>query len=163
MQGRPTDRHRHYRNPDLRWTTSSIRPDMIFGKDRRSAASGLVQAGFLPPEVPLFEVGEANASETKRGMLVLNASLGDALSKKLGEDPVILMCGHGDTVVDSSVKEATIRTIYTHIDAQAQSAAMALNPKITPLNDAELATNKTENFDADRPWRNYKQRLPGGQ
>src|SRR6266851_7283505 len=38
----------------------------------------LAQAGFLPPEVPLFEVREANAYETKRGMLVLNAALGDA-------------------------------------------------------------------------------------
>ena len=46
----------------------------------------LAQAGFLPPQVPLFEVREANASEpeTKRGMLVLNAILGDALAKKLG-------------------------------------------------------------------------------
>src|ERR1700734_4360254 len=35
----------------------------------------LAQAGFLPREVPLFEVREANASEpeTRRGMLVLNA------------------------------------------------------------------------------------------
>src|SRR6202167_3177231 len=30
----------------------------------------VVQAGFLPPEAPLFEVREANASEAKRGMLV---------------------------------------------------------------------------------------------
>jgi hypothetical protein len=42
-------------------------------------------------------------------------------TKKLGEDPVILMRGHGDTVVGSSVREATIRVIYTHINAQALS------------------------------------------
>jgi HCOMODA/2-hydroxy-3-carboxy-muconic semialdehyde decarboxylase len=125
----------------------------------------LAQAGFLPPEVPLFEVREANASEpaNKRGMLVLNATLGDALAKKLGTGPVVLMRGHGETVVGRSVREATVRTIYTHIDAQAQSAALALSPKITALNDAELATNAAENFDADRPWQNYKQRLPAGR
>jgi HCOMODA/2-hydroxy-3-carboxy-muconic semialdehyde decarboxylase len=124
----------------------------------------LVQAGFLPPQVPLFEVREVNASEpeTKRGMLVLNATLGDALAKKLGSGPVVLMRGHGETVVGRSVREATVRTIYTHIDAQAQSAALALSPNITALNDAELATNAAENFDADRPWQNYKQRLPAG-
>jgi HCOMODA/2-hydroxy-3-carboxy-muconic semialdehyde decarboxylase len=122
----------------------------------------LAQAGFLPPETPLFEVRDANASETKCGMLVLNAHLGDALARKLAANPVVLMRGHGETVVGRSVRDATVRTIYTHINAQAQSAALALSPKITVLDDAELETNAAENFDADRPWQNYKQRLPGG-
>jgi ribulose-5-phosphate 4-epimerase/fuculose-1-phosphate aldolase len=122
----------------------------------------VAQAGFLPPEVPLFEVREANASENKHGMLVLNANLGNALAKKLGANPVILMRGHGVTVVGGSVREATVRTIYTHINAQAQSAAMALSPNIAPLNNAELEFNATENFDADRPWQNYKLKLPAG-
>jgi ribulose-5-phosphate 4-epimerase/fuculose-1-phosphate aldolase len=123
----------------------------------------VAQAGFLPPETPLFEIRDANASESKRGMLVLNAQLGDTLAKKLGPNPVVLMRGHGDTVVGRSVREATVRTLYTHIDAQAQSAAMALNPNITAMNDTELETNAAENFDADRPWQNYKQRLPTGR
>jgi ribulose-5-phosphate 4-epimerase/fuculose-1-phosphate aldolase len=123
----------------------------------------VAQAGFLPPETPLFEIREANASESKRGMLVLNAQLGDALARKLSTNPVVLMRGHGDTIVGSSVREATVRTIYTHINAQAQNAAIALNPNITPLNDAELKTYATENFDGDRPWQNYKQRLPAGR
>jgi HCOMODA/2-hydroxy-3-carboxy-muconic semialdehyde decarboxylase len=123
----------------------------------------LAQAGFLPPETPLFEVRDANAAEKKRGMLVLNAHLGDALAEKLGANPVVLMRGHGETVVGRSVREATVRTIYTHINAQAQSAALALSPKITVLDDAELATNAAENFDADRPWQNYRQRLPAGR
>lgn len=122
----------------------------------------VAQAGFLPPETPLFEVRDANANMPKRGMLVLNAPLGDALAKTLGANPVVLMRGHGDTVVGSSVREATVRTLYTHIDAQAQFAGMTLNPKVTALNDAELAVNAAENFDADRPWQNYKQRLPAG-
>jgi ribulose-5-phosphate 4-epimerase/fuculose-1-phosphate aldolase len=134
-----------------------------FGLAGISLRPVVVQAGFLPPEAPLFEVREANASEKKRGMLVLNANLGDALARKLGAGPVVLMRGHGDTVVGRSVKEATVRTIYTHIDAQAQSAAMALSPKITTLDDAELEANAAENFDADRPWQNYKQRLPAGR
>jgi len=119
----------------------------------------VAQAGFLPPETPLFEIREANASEPKRGMLVLNAHLGDALAKTLGANPVVLMRGHGNTVVGRSVREAAIRTIYTRINAQAQSAALALNSKITALNASELEINSTENFDADRPWQNYLQRL----
>jgi len=122
----------------------------------------VAQAGFLPAETPLFEIRDANAADPKRGMLVLNAHLGDALARTLGQNPVVLMRGHGDAVVGRSVREATVRAIYTHVDALAQSAAMALNPKITALDDAELQTNAAENFDADRPWQNFRQRLPAG-
>jgi HCOMODA/2-hydroxy-3-carboxy-muconic semialdehyde decarboxylase len=123
----------------------------------------IAQAGFLPPETPLFEVREANASDKRRGILVLNADLGDALARKLGANPVILMRGHGNAVVGRSVREATVRTIYTHINAQAQSAAMSLGKSVTALDDAELATNAAENFDGDRPWQHYKQKLPAGR
>jgi ribulose-5-phosphate 4-epimerase/fuculose-1-phosphate aldolase len=119
----------------------------------------VAQAGFLPPETPLFEIRDANTSEQHRGMLVLNSQLGDTLAKTLGRDPVVLMRGHGDTVVGRSVRDATVRTIYTHIDAQAQSAALALSSKITPMNESELEIKSTENFDADRPWQNYVQKL----
>ena len=122
----------------------------------------VVQAGFLPPETPLFEVRDANKNQDKRGMLVINADLGAALAQRLGANPVILMRGHGDTVVGRSVREATVRTIYTHIDAQAEAAALALSPNITVMDAAELTNNAAENFDADRPWQNYKSRLPAG-
>ena len=134
-----------------------------FGLTGISLKPVVAQAGFLPPETPLFEVRDANVGATKRGMLVLNATLGDALANTLGGNPVVLMRGHGDTVVGRSVREATVRTIYTHIDAQAQSAALALSPNVTPLNASELATNAAENFDADRPWQNYLSKLPGGR
>jgi ribulose-5-phosphate 4-epimerase/fuculose-1-phosphate aldolase len=119
----------------------------------------VAQAGFLPPETPLFEIRDVNTPEKRHGMLVLNAQLGDALAKTLGANPVVLMRGHGDTVVGRSVRDATVRTIYTHIDAQAQGAALALSPNIKPLNESELEINSTENFDADRPWQNYVQKL----
>ena len=119
----------------------------------------VAQAGFLPPETPLFEIRDANTCEKRRGMLVLNPQLGDSLARTLAGNPVVLMRGPGDTVVGRSVRDATVRTIYTHIDAQAQSAALALSSKITPMNESELEINSTENFDADRPWQNYLQKL----
>jgi HCOMODA/2-hydroxy-3-carboxy-muconic semialdehyde decarboxylase len=73
---------------------------------------------------------------------------------------VVLMRGHGEAVVGRSVREATVRALYTHIDALAQHAAMMLGTNIIALDDAELATNAAENFDADRPWQNYLSRLP---
>jgi ribulose-5-phosphate 4-epimerase/fuculose-1-phosphate aldolase len=134
-----------------------------FGLAGVSLKPVVVQAGFLPPRTPLFEVRDGSKNREKRGMLVTNADLGRSLAQKLGSNPVVLMRGHGDTVVGSSVREATVRTIYTHIDAQAQSAALALRRHITIMDAAELARNAAENFDADRPWQNYKQRLPAAR
>jgi ribulose-5-phosphate 4-epimerase/fuculose-1-phosphate aldolase len=120
----------------------------------------VAQAGFLPKETPLFEVRDAyGPAAAERGVLVLNSALGKALATKLAGNPVVLMRGHGETVVGRSVKEATVRTLYTNIDARAQAAASSLGPNIVALDDAELATNARENFDADRPWENYRQRM----
>jgi ribulose-5-phosphate 4-epimerase/fuculose-1-phosphate aldolase len=59
----------------------------------------VAEAGLLLTETPLFEIGEANASESKCEMLVLNAQLADALARKLSTNPVVLIRGHGDTIV----------------------------------------------------------------
>ena len=119
----------------------------------------LAQAGFLPKETPLFEVRDAyGPTAAERGVLVLNSALGKALAAKLGNNPVVLMRGHGETVVGRSVKETAVRTIYTNLDARAQMAAMALSSKFVVLDDAEIAAFEKEER-PDRPWENYKQRL----
>jgi ribulose-5-phosphate 4-epimerase/fuculose-1-phosphate aldolase len=119
----------------------------------------LAQAGFLPKETPLFEVRDAyGPTAAERGVLVLNSALGKALAGKLGNNPVVLMRGHGETVVGRSVKEAAVRTIYTNLDARAQAAAMALAAKFVVLDDAEIAAFEKEER-PDRPWENYKQRM----
>ena len=89
-----------------------------------------------------------------------NAALGAALAKKLGNNPVVLMRGHGMTVVADSVKRATVQAVYTQIDAQVQLAAMQLNKNIVSMDAKELAYNHVENFDVDRPWDNFKNKLP---
>lgn len=119
----------------------------------------VVQAGFLPPVSPVFEIRDLCGHLPAHGMLVTTPELGRALAEKLGSHPVVLMRGHGNTVVGRSVREATVRTIYTHIDARAQFAGMQLNPEVIALSDAELAFNAKENFDAGRPWENYRMRM----
>jgi HCOMODA/2-hydroxy-3-carboxy-muconic semialdehyde decarboxylase len=131
-----------------------------FGLAKIALRPVVAQAGFLPPQTPLFEVRDFNIGDLKRGLLVLNDKLGDALARTLGANPVVLMRGHGEAVVGRSVREATVRALYTHIDALAQQAALAIGQNITALDDAELAANAAENFDADRPWQNYLSRLP---
>ncbi|MFC0407275.1 class II aldolase/adducin family protein [Roseomonas elaeocarpi] len=120
----------------------------------------VVQAGFLPPETPVFEIRDVCGHLPLRGMLVTNPTLGKALAGRLSCHPVVLMRGHGNTVVGASVREATVRTIYTHINARAQAAAMQMGSgEVIALDEAELAFNAQENFDAGRPWENYRVRM----
>ena len=119
----------------------------------------LVQAGFLPPETPLFEVRDAWGNATERGVLIRSSMLGAALAKTLGDKTVVLLRGHGDAVVGASIREATVRAIYTDINARAQLAALQLNKTITALDGPELAYNRIEQFDTDRPWDNFVRRL----
>lgn len=117
------------------------------------------QAGFLPAETPVFEIREATGDVETRGMLVTNPALGAFLARKLGDAPVILMRGHGDVVVGSSVKEATVRAVYTEIDARILLQALQLSPNVIALDDAELRHNARENFDVGRPWDNFRRKL----
>lgn len=121
----------------------------------------IAQAGFLPLKTPLFDSREAYGTDAKeRGMLVRSAALGASLAKKLGSNPVVLMRGHGMTVVADSVKRATVEAVYTKIDAEVQLEAMQLNKKITAMDAKELKFNHVENFDVDRPWDNFRSKLP---
>jgi HCOMODA/2-hydroxy-3-carboxy-muconic semialdehyde decarboxylase len=116
----------------------------------------------LPPVTPVFEIREATGPVEVRGMLVTTSALGAFLAKKLGDAPAILLRGHGDAVVGTSVKQAVVRAIYVSLNARVQAEALKLSPTITALDDAELAYNAKENFDVDRPWANFKRRLTEG-
>jgi 3-hydroxy-2-methylpyridine-4,5-dicarboxylate 4-decarboxylase len=134
-----------------------------FGLTGTPLRAVVAQAGFLPKQTPLFDIREAyGPAASERGMLVLNPSLGHALAVKLGSNPVVLMRGHGETVVGGSAKEAAVRTIYTNVNARAQAAAMAMGGTLTAMDDAEIAFNPKENR-VDRPWDNFTHRLPGGR
>jgi ribulose-5-phosphate 4-epimerase/fuculose-1-phosphate aldolase len=133
---------------------------MPFGIAGVSLKPVIAQAGFLPLETPLFEIREAWGAAKERGMLVRDSKLAAALAQKLGKSPVVLMRGHGHCVVADSVRRATVRAVYTEMNARVLQSAMQLSKNITCLDEKEIAYNATENFDLERPWENLKSRLP---
>jgi ribulose-5-phosphate 4-epimerase/fuculose-1-phosphate aldolase len=138
--------------------TMAVLPFGIAGVPLRPV---IAQAGFLPLETPTFDSREAYGTAAReRGMLVRSAILGAALAKKLGNNPVVLMRGHGMTVVADSVKRATVQAAYIQINAQVQLAAMQLSKNIESMDAKELEFNHVENFDVDRPWNNFINKLP---
>ena len=58
-------------------------------------------AGFLHPDVPIFEMRKQFGS---RSLLVPDAKVAKALAETLGDRPVALMRGHGNVVVGPSIR-----------------------------------------------------------
>jgi ribulose-5-phosphate 4-epimerase/fuculose-1-phosphate aldolase len=57
---------------------------------------------------------------------VLNAKSGAALAQKLGDRNVVLMRGHGMTVVGPNVRRATYNAVYTQLNARVEMDALQL-------------------------------------
>jgi HCOMODA/2-hydroxy-3-carboxy-muconic semialdehyde decarboxylase len=116
----------------------------------------IVQAGFLSLEVANFEIRDVRAPG-QRGMQITDPARGAALAKALGTAPVALLRGHGNVVVGTSLKQATVFAVYTDINARMQLAALQITRDIIVMDEPELFT--PSEFDFNRPWENFKQKL----
>ena len=110
--------------------------------------------GFLGGGAARFEIRDfaGDASD----LLVRNSALGVALARTLGAGVVVLMRGHGSTVVGPSLKHAVYRAIYTEINARLLSEALRLGDVecLTPGEaQATMATNEEQ---LERPWALWK-------
>jgi ribulose-5-phosphate 4-epimerase/fuculose-1-phosphate aldolase len=123
----------------------------------------LHMAGFLPEKgVPVFDPRSVtNDDPSQRGKLMINnAKMGSALARTLGADSVVLIRGHGNAVVGASLPWAVFRAIYTQLNARAELDAINLGQDVVYLNDDEIKLHPVEVFDVERPWQNFKSRLP---
>lgn len=107
-------------------------------------------SGFLGAGVPVFEIREAVGDASD--LLVRDRALGRALAERLGRAPIILMRGHGVTVVGENVRQAVYRAIYAELNARLQLAANGLG-EATFLSPAEArAACETNEGHLERPW-----------
>jgi len=122
----------------------------------------LHMAGFLPVQVSVFDHRDISKDDPSlRGKLMVNnAKLGAALAKTLGKDSVVLIRGHGNAVVGSSLAWVVLRAVYTQLNARTQMEAITLGGQVIYLNEDELKMHPVEVFDVERPWQNLKSRLP---
>lgn len=113
--------------------------------------------GFLVREVPVFEIRETGGNETD--MLIRSKDLGAALARKLGSNPVVLLRGHGDTVVGRTLQIAVFNAVYTEVNARLEAEALRLG-KVTFLNEVEAAkVGATNEGQVGRPWEIWKMRV----
>ena len=106
--------------------------------------------GFLGDGPPLFEIRDHAGAGTD--LLIRNRELGAALAQTLGAEHVVLMRGHGCTVVGESVRIAVYRTVYTEVNARLLLQALALGAvEPLPPQEAQAARSAVEG-QVDRPW-----------
>jgi HCOMODA/2-hydroxy-3-carboxy-muconic semialdehyde decarboxylase len=104
---------------------------------------------------PRFEVRDTAGMGSD--LLIRNRELGAALAASLGPASLVLMRGHGCTVVAASVRVAVYRAVYAEVNAQLLLQSLPLGPPeyLTPA-EAEAARITCEG-QIDRPWNLWKQ------
>ena len=91
-------------------------------------------AGFIGQDAPVCEIRDAGGDATD--LLISSSALGRALADKFGGADIVLMRGHGSTVVANSVPLAVYRAVYAELNARYQLEASHLG-EITYLTEAE--------------------------
>lgn len=113
-------------------------------------------SGFIGEGAPVFEIRDVAGDGTD--LLITSPELGVALSDSLADNNVVLMRGHGSTVVANTLKKAVYRAVYVEVNAKLQSEATRLGP-IEFMTAAEART-AMENIEGqvERPWQLWKMR-----
>ena len=142
--------------PDVRSVIHAHSPGLVpFGLTKGSLRPVFLMGGFLGTDpVPIFDIRDV-APDTN--MMVTNNDFGNALAKALGNRPVVLMRGHGETVVGGSVQEAVVHAYYAEVNAKLQTEAARMGT-ITFLSPGEAA-NAARSVSIQRPWEMFKARV----
>ncbi len=139
--------------PDVNAVVHSHSPTVVpFTVTRAKLRPLLHNAGFLGLGAPLFEIRKCAGHGTD--LMILTPDLGKDLAKTLGKEAVVvLMRGHGDSVVAPSLPNAVFRAYYTEVNARQQLAAITIGGPINFMTKAEAITSSDAMLRASaRPW-----------
>ena len=78
-------------------------------------------SGFIRRGTPIHDIRDDLGPVSD--MLIRSLELGESLAHALGDHALVLMRGHGMTVVGTSLEQAVYRAIYTEVNARIQFAA----------------------------------------
>jgi HCOMODA/2-hydroxy-3-carboxy-muconic semialdehyde decarboxylase len=110
--------------------------------------------GFLGCGVPIFEIRDAGGMTD---MLIRTAPLGKALAASLEDKYVVLMRGHGATMVGDSIPEAVFRAVYSMENAavQMQAHQLAQDGEVEFLTEEE-SEKSSRGRNVPRAWSLWK-------
>src|SRR5262245_51522190 len=127
--------------PDVNAVVHSHSPTVVpFTVTRAKLRPLLHNAGFLGLGAPLFEIRKCAGHGTD--LMSPTPQLGRDLARTLGKGAaVVLMRGHGDSVVGPSLPNAVFRAYYTEVNARQQLAAITIGGPINFMTRAEAITS----------------------
>jgi HCOMODA/2-hydroxy-3-carboxy-muconic semialdehyde decarboxylase len=134
------------------------RPLIPFGTAKGASLRPMSHmCGFLGCGVPVFEIREAGGMTD---MLIRTLPLGTALAEKLGDKTVVLMRGHGATMVGESIPEAVFRAFYSMDNAtvQMQAQLLAKDGEVEYLTEEEAAKS-SRGRNVPRAWSLWKHEM----
>lgn len=110
--------------------------------------------GFLGCGVPIFEIRKTGGNTD---MLIRTAELGKALAETLGDKNVVLMRGHGATMIGDSIPEVVFRAVYSMENASIQMQAHMLGDggEVEFLNEEE-SDKSSRGRNVPRSWSLWK-------
>ena len=114
--------------------------------------------GFLGCGVPIFEIRKTGGNTD---MLIRTAELGRALAETLGDKNVVLMRGHGATMIGNSIPEVGLprRSIrWRTRRSRCRRICLSDNGEVEFLNDEE-AEKSSRGRNVPRAWSLWKQRV----
>jgi ribulose-5-phosphate 4-epimerase/fuculose-1-phosphate aldolase len=127
-----------------------------FGVTKAKLRAIYHMSGFIGVETPVFEIREADG---ETDMLISSPLRAKALSVSLGARPMVLMRGHGATVVGASIRQSVYRAVYAMMNAQLQSEALKLG-EVNFLTETEaMKAAESNNRSLDRPWEMWKRQV----
>ena len=123
-------------------------------------------AGFLggrdAPDGPaLFEIREHAGAASD--LLIRTRELGAALARSLGASRVVLMRGHGCTVVGPSLAVAVFRAVYTEVNAKLLLQTLPLGEAVALSPEEADATRITNEGQVMRPWELWREQARRAQ
>jgi len=138
--------------PDVQAVVHSHAPSILpFGAVPGAALCPICHmGGFIPPQTPIFEIRDAGGPATD--MLIRTEALGAALARTLGSHALVLMRGHGMTVVGGDLRQAVFRSVYVETNARIQLAAQSLGPPAFLNPDEASAADAANVGQIGRAW-----------
>jgi len=143
--------------PDVAAIVHTHAPALIpFGVSATPLRPLYHMCGFMENDVPIFDIAQDHGVTD---MLVTSPKVGHSLARCLGQCALVLMRGHGATVVGASLKEAVFRAVYAKTNAQLQPIALQLGtPKYLSAEEARKADELHRRV-LDRPWEYWKSKI----
>ena len=93
-------------------------------------------AGFIGQGAPVFEIRDVAGDSSD--LLIRDNRLGAALAEMFVGNDIVLMRGHGSTVVGMSIQQVVYRAVYAEINARYQLAVSGMG-EVTYLTEGESA------------------------